>query len=217
MPVDKTTRRHRKEAVQALERAEGLETPTIPHNHKAVKAAVDALRRLERAADDLRDRAADDLRDRAADDDPRLRRVPVWHGIAACERARVALERALARASGHEPHPAMLRRHKIAAACDRVATRLDEEDRLLTDFVEDLKGGSRVVPDPRTVSLDAERTDDGASLHEVIAGGSDPLDLIIRQEEALRGRHRSEPASLTRRNEAGPRLSPSRAGARFRR
>lgn len=174
LPVDKTTRSRREAAVQRLERAEGLETPTISHDDKAFKAEVDAIRRYEAAARDLP--AASNF----------------WAASAAYLSARIEVQRAIARATGRYQNAAIQESLAIqegfVATSRRFAERDAEECRLLLDHVDDLEHRWRAKPDPKTTSLDADRTGEGFSLLDAIAAPEsedfgDPLDIVIPREE----------------------------------
>ncbi len=174
LPVDKTTRSRREAAVQRLERAEGLETPTILHDDKGFKAEVDAIRRYEVVARDLP--AASDF----------------WAASAAYLSARIEVQRAIARATGRDQNAAIQESLAIqegfVATSKRFAERDAEECRLLRDHVADSERGQRVKADLKTTSLDADRTGEGFSLLDAVAAPEseefdDPLDIVIRREE----------------------------------
>ncbi len=173
-PTDKKTRKNREAAVQALEQAEGLETPSIRHDADPFRAEVDAIRRLEAAARELR----------AASNG--------WAAIGAYLSARAGARRAIALATGRDQDAAIQTSLAIqegfVATSKRFAERDAEEWSLLRDHLADHERGQRVKADLRTTSLDADRTGTGFSLLDAITAPAsedfdDPLDIVIRREE----------------------------------
>lgn len=181
LPTDKKTRKNREAAVRALERAEGLETPTILHDDKAFKAEADAIHRYEVAARDLP--AASDF----------------WGASAAYLAARVEVQQAIARATGRDHDTAIQQSLAIqegfVATSKRFAEQDAEECRLLRDHVYDHEHRWRAKPDAETMSLDADRTGEGFSLHDATTAPEsddfdDPLDILIRREEGAGGAYK---------------------------
>jgi hypothetical protein len=174
LPTDKKTRSYREARLQALERAEGLETPSICHDAGAFRAEVDAIRRYERCADDLRTHP------------------DFWSACAAYLSARADVPRAIACATGHDQgagiQESLAIQEGFVDTCERFAERDAEECDVLRGHLADHERGHRVELDLKTTSLDAVRTAEGFSLLDAIAAPEsddfdDPLDVVIRREE----------------------------------